>query len=280
MSDQIMDGSDAAKRAAGLIIKPDGSVGLPPFPFGRPRTVPAAGDVQRTPTDGNQVSGSPQDPRQQAPALPTKDTRIRLTALKPDIFTGILAPLQQTGGMLFPYTPQIAYSQSVTYMDVQLTHSNTDYPAYTRTPSLSITLNGKFTVQSQTEGRYALACLHFLRAVSKSHFGETDNDAGLPPPILVLDGYGVYLFNRLRVILKSHSWQFDENVDTIPIALDKGAVSVSNPRGGGGGIARLPALFSISCELTVVQTPTRMRTQFNFAQFASGQLMERQEGWI
>jgi hypothetical protein len=36
----------------------------------------------------------------------------------------------------------------------------------------------------------------------------------------------------------------------------------------------------VSCELTVVQTPTRMRTKFNFGQFASGQLMEQQEGWI
>lgn len=253
----------------GLYKFADGNVGTP---YGGglasgPPIVPAAGNVQQTPTRGTEPSGTPQDVTQQSSKAPSKDTRVRLSALDPSIFSGILAPLKETGGMMFPYTPQIAYTQSVTYMDVQLVHSNTDYPAYTRTPSLSVTLNGKFSVQSQVEGRYALACLHFLRAVSKSHFGETDTNAGLPPPILVLDGYGQYLFKRLRVILKSHNWQFDENIDTVTIALEKGLV-------------RLPALFSIGCELMVVQTPTRMRTQFNFAKFASGQLMEQQEGWI
>ena len=223
--------------------------------------------VQQTPLTGNQVSGSPQNLSSQAPAAPSRDMRLRLSALDTSIFSGILAPLQSTGGMLWPYTPQIQFSQSVNYMDVQLVHSNTDYPAYTRTPSVSLTINGKFTVQSQSEGRYALACLHFLRAASKSHFGESDSNAGLPPPILTLDGYGIYMFRRLRVVIKTHSWSFDENIDTITIA-------------AGRGLVRLPALFSMSCELTVVQTPARMRQQFSFAQFASGQLMESQEGWI
>lgn len=201
-----------------------------------------------------------------------KDIRVRLAALNPgDVYSeqsGILAPLSQTQGMLFPYTPQIGFSQSVSYADLQLVHSNTDYMAYTRTPSVSITIAGKFTVQNQAEGKYALACLHFLRTVSKSYFGKLDGPkAGLPPPILLLNGYGSYMFNDLRVILKNHSWTFDENTDGINIVFTK-------------GIARLPSLFTISCELTVVQTPKRMREQFSFTKFASGALMEKESGWI
>lgn len=224
-------------------------------------------NVQQTPTAGTAVAGPPQSPATPPAAAPSKDMRVRLSALDPSIFTGILAPLKNTGGMLFPYTPQISYNQSVSYADISLVHSNTDYAAYTRTPSLTVSISGKLTVQSQLEGKYALACLHFLRAASKSHFGENDTNAGLPPPILTLDGYGTYMFKRLRVILKSHSWTFDENIDTIAV-------------NAGKGLVRLPALFTVSCELTVVQTPTRMRTKFNFGQFASGQLMEQQEGWI
>ena len=237
-----------------------------------PPTTPAPpsnvqGQPQQTPTAGTQPSGSPQSPTAQTPSSPNTDFRIRLASLDTSIYAGILAPLSSTGGLMYPYTPQIAFSQSVNYQDLQLVHSNTDYPAYTRTPSVTVSITGKFTVQSQIEGQYALACVHFLRAVSKMHFGETDANAGLPPPVLTLNGYGKYMFNAVRVVLKSHSWTFDDQIDMIAISV-------------GSGLVRLPALFSLSCELTVVQTPQRMRTQFNFNQFASGALMQQQEGWI
>jgi hypothetical protein len=220
------------------------------------------------------------------PPPPPPDFRVRISALHPsDVYAldsgvnvlaqflptnpapTILAPLRDTSGMLFPYTPQISFSQAVNYMDLQLVHANSDFPAYTRTPSVSVSISGKFTVQNQTEGRYALACLHFLRAVSKCYFGKQDAaKAGLPPPILLLNGYGMYMFNNLRVILKNHSWQFDDSVDSVMVTV-------------GSGSVRLPALFSITCELTVVQTPQRMREQFSFDKFASGALMQ-QGGWI
>ena len=197
-------------------------------------------------------------------------------------------------------------------MDLALTHSNTDYQAYTRTPSAKISVSGKFTVQSQAEGLYALAAIHFLRTVSKMHFGETDPKAGLPPPVLMLSGYGNYMFNKLACILTNHSWTFDESMDLVNINVGAsplssilstgvgalvGASGVGNLVGGlagsiaggainnllgltGGGV-NLPAMFTISLDLTVVQTPNRMRNVFNFNNFASGQLMSgTNTGWI
>lgn len=203
-----------------------------------------------------------------------KDLRVTLKPLNPgDIFKGgdLLKPLQDIGGILFPYTPSISYNQTVSYQDLQLVHSNTDYPAYTRTPSVTISITGKFTVQSQQEGLYALGCLHFLRVASKSYFGEADakdGKAGLPPPILVLAGYGSYMFNQLRVVVKSHSYTLDDSADGVVIK-------------SSGGVARLPAMFSLTCELMVVQTPQRMRKQFSFDKFASGALMQSTNvGWI
>jgi hypothetical protein len=201
------------------------------------------------------------------------DFRARLSALSPDnLYSGtILNPLAATRGVIFPYTPQITFTQSVQYTDLQLVHSNTDYPSYTRSPSVTLNVTGKFTVQNQVEGAYALAVIHFLRTVSKSYFGETDagqGKAGLPPPVLLFDAYGPFLFNRLRVILKSHTWSFDETMDTISVSI-------------GSNVVRLPAMFTIGTELMVVQTPQRMRTKFSFDAFASGALMTNNDGgWI
>ena len=211
--------------------------------------------------------------------LVNDDLRIKLAPLHlDDIFNdvisagplGFLDPSRGgVGGILFPYTPTINFAQAVNYMDLTMVHSNTDYAAYTRTPSVGISITGKFTVQNRNEALYALACIHFLRTVSKSYFGESDGaQAGLPPPILTLTGYGNFLFNQLRVILKNHSWTFDDNVDSVVVATDT-------------GVARLPTLFSISTELTVVQTPQRMRQEFSFQKFASGELMNNGNvGWV
>lgn len=197
------------------------------------------------------------------------DDRVRLTALHPeDVYVNspLMKILKETNGIIFPYTPQITFTQAVNYMDLQLVHSNTDYTAYTRTPSVTLSVSGKFTVQNRREGEYALACLHFLRTVSKSYFGESDPQAGLPPPVLVFSGYGTYMFNKLNVILKSHSYTFDDSVDMVKVSTN-------------GGTAKLPAMFTVQCELTVVQTPQRMREQFNFKKFASGELLSS-GGWI
>lgn len=212
----------------------------------------------------------------------TSDFRARLKPLYPsDIYgpanAGIMTTLNETNGVIFPYTPTISFSQAVNYADLSLVHSNTDYPAYVRTPSVTLSVSGKFTVQNEREGIYALAVIHFLRTVSKSYFGEIDaaaGKAGLPPPILEFSAYGAYMYNNLRCILKSHAWSYDETMDTI-------VVPVPAMNGNPAASVRLPPLFTIQMELQVVQTPTRMRENFSFDAFASGKLMGRPDGgWI
>lgn len=198
------------------------------------------------------------------------DTRIRLKAQQTSVYgDGISSLLRETNGLLFPYTPTIQVSQDVNYAAMQMTHSNTDYHSYTNTPNVTISLTGKFTVQNAREGRYALAALHFLRTASKMYFGEKDvatGRAGLPPPVLLLEGYGTYMFNNIKVILRGHNYSFDENVDTV-------AVAVAN------GSARIPAIFTISLSLVAQQTPTAMRKEFSLDEFRSGALLEK-GGWL
>lgn len=227
------------------------------------------------------ATGAGGRPAKNIPAIvqPQKtDIRVRLKAMGSDDASkkrvygdsadsqNILKILYETDGLLFPYTPTIQYSQDVDYQSISMVHTNMDLHAYSHTASVTLSVSGKFTIQNQREGIYALACVHFLRTISKMHFGDTDQLAGTPPPVLIFDGYGKYMFNKLPVILKSFSCNFEDNVDYVDVI-------------GPKGIARLPSLFTISTSLIVQQTPDKMRTQFNLDKFRTGALMVG-GGWI
>jgi len=212
---------------------------------------------------------------------PSKDTRVRLRAMRGDaqmlsvygeqVDTNLLSILYETDGMMFPYTPTISVSQTVNYNSTELVHTNGDIATYARTPSVGLSVTADFTVQNQREGRYTLACLHFLRTVSKMYFGEIDKaagKAGLPPPVLIFEGYGDYMFNNLPVIVKSHSYTLDKTMNM---------VTVNTPN----GMAKLPSLFQVQIELQVQQTPTQMRKEFSLDKFRTGELMTSgTTGWI
>jgi hypothetical protein len=181
--------------------------------------------------------------------------------------SNLLAPLIATNGVLFPYTPTISFEQAVEYSQTDMIQTNLTYEVYRRTPSVTINIQGKFTVQNQIEGQYAIAAIHFFRVASKMYFGTLAGpNAGLPPPILRLNGYGTYMFNNLNCILKSHGFTYAENIDTVSVPV-------------AGGTVRLPSMFDLSITLTVQQTPQAMRSQFNLDAFRTGALMQT-GGWI
>lgn len=206
------------------------------------------------------------------------DNRVRLRPLSPATVLGptdpnnILYPLFATNGLLFPYTPTIQFSQDVDWKNTDLTHTNYDMSAYSRTPSASISISGKFSVQTTGEGRYLLAALHYLRVVSKMYFGKAEaaksnGRPGLPPPVLLFSGYGPYMFNDLRVIVKNHSYTLDDTANM---------VTVTTP---AGDPIMLPAVLTLSLTLGVVQTPEAQRNEFDLDKFRTGELMMK-KGWI
>ncbi len=216
-----------------------------------------------------------------------RDSRVRISAQNEqqvygpnDRTANILAPLYATGGLLFPYTPQVQVSGDTEWSGHSLTHTNFDVLSYQRTASASISLSGKFTVQNQREGEYALAVLHFLRVAGKMYFGDLDSAqrdaqnrdtsnaiAGLPPPALLLNGYGDYMFNNLKCVLKNYTYAFDENMDMIDIV---------SP---AGGTVSLPPLFNISLSLGLQTNPSKTRKQFSLNAFRTGKLMT-DGGWF
>ena len=223
--------------------------------------------------------------------------------------SGLMSPLNGTNGMVFPYQPTVTWSQDVTYTQMEIVHANQDFYSYSKTPALKLTVDGDFTVQNQTEGLYSLACIQFLRTVTKMWFGgnttASQNLAGTPPPVLLFDAYGQLMFNALPVIVTQFAVTLPKDVDYVPVqtGLSADGTGNGNPQplntalaanvfnsmlsptaaAGSGtqpvqGFAWLPSVFSISVQLTVQNTPNRLRA-FDLDQFRTGQLLT-QGSWI
>jgi len=218
--------------------------------------------------------------------------------------SGLLTPLRQTNGLVFPYQPTIQYAQDVSYTTVDMVHTNQELYAYSRTNAVKLSISGQFSCQNQTEGLYSLAAIHFLRTVVKMYFGASANP-GTPPPVLLFDAYGQYIFNSLPVIVTTFNIGLPNDVDYVPIDLSNvpnssGQNSNSNLSSmtpmlnsamnnlnlsntatqllqsglsSSDGYVWLPSLFTIDVSIIVQNTPSRLR-QFDLDQFRTGALLK------
>jgi hypothetical protein len=189
--------------------------------------------------------------------------------------TNILFPLYESGGLIWPFTPSINIQQSVEYTAYQAVHSNQEYKAYSHTPAFSFACAGIWTAQNEQEKAYCLAGLHFLRTVTKMHFGINDKDnRGTPPPVLLFSAYGNLMFNDLPVIINSFTVDFTNDVDYVQFQRTVGQQRQT-------GTAWLPAKFNVSVQMTVQKTPSQMRNDFNLNKFRTGELLlSGKGGWF
>jgi hypothetical protein len=149
--------------------------------------------------------------------LENKDWRVKLSVPPSIAADGLLSPLQEstTGGhMVFPYTPTIIISHSAAYNTVSPIHNNYPFFAYQNSQVEAMTIVGQFYCQNSVEARYWMACLHYLRTMTKMDYGL--NSTGSPPPIAKLNGYGDYVFNNVPVIIQNFNVTLPSDVDYIP----------------------------------------------------------------
>jgi len=128
---------------------------------------------------------------------------------------GILKPLYDTDGVIFPYTPSIETSYNANYEMYDLTHSNFRGYFYKNSRVNDINIRATFTAQDTQEAAYLLAVIHFFRSVTKMFYGAKDAYRGAPPPLTYLSGLGAYQFNQHPCVVSQFNYSLPPDVDYI-----------------------------------------------------------------
>lgn len=214
----------------------------------------------------------------------------------------LLQPLLNTNGFMFPYRPIIETGGNVAYGTQELVHSIQDFNYFIRNSSTNFSMSGQFSCEDNDTAAYTFACIHFLRSISKMHFGgfssasststssvasslssiasassaitsatsltgqssgttSSDSLVGAPPQVLILNGYGQYMFNNIPVLLRSFNLSFPDNIDYVKFTVN--SVDVW-----------LPVVLTISLSLTAQVTPEEARN-FNYNDFKNGTLLKK-----
>jgi hypothetical protein len=161
---------------------------------------------------------------------------------------GILRPLTNTDGVVFPYTPNISTTYNANYEQYDLVHSNYRGIFYKNSRVGDISVRGTFTAQDTKEAEYLLAVIHFFRSVTKMFYGQ-DAQRGTPPPVCLLNGYGQFQFSDHPVVVSSFSYTLPNDVDYIrtnnpnnfgPNMANRNTPTLTAPLAGGlAGLTRL-----------------------------------------
>lgn len=156
--------------------------------------------------------------------LVQKDTRVRikvppsyLSSLTygiqlSDNSNSIVFPLEELGGIIFPYTPTISQDYSAEYSSANPTHSNYSVYFYKNSKVGPINITGKFTVQNEADANVYLATIHLLRALTKMRSGQEEH-SGSPPPVCRLQAYGDFMFDNTPVAINTFRIELTDTVD-------------------------------------------------------------------
>lgn len=151
---------------------------------------------------------------------------------------GIMSPLfgsETQNGVIFPYTPNVQVTHTANYSQQKFTHSNNPGYYYENSEVAAISISGDFTVQNIEEGQYLLAAITFFRAATKMWFGQGEygagKQAGFPPPMVFLNGYGADYLPNVPCVITSFSHTMPQDCDYIDIP----RVNPNAPKGGVAG---------------------------------------------
>jgi hypothetical protein len=142
------------------------------------------------------------------------DWRVRINAEWNLFNSPLFKLLQNTGGVIWPYTPNITVSTKANYQTIDAIHSNYQFQAYKNSVIDDITISGEFSCETETDAAYWIAATTFFKTATKMFFGQGEN-AGNPPIICNLTGYGSSVFDKVPVVIKSFSVDLKDDVNYI-----------------------------------------------------------------
>lgn len=145
------------------------------------------------------------------------DWRVRLSLPTDPTYSSspVLSPLREAGGLIFPYTPSINITASASYEETPLTHQNYAAISYQNSRLDSIQITAPFFVEDAVQAQYWLAAVHYFRSVTKMYTGDVGETSGNPPPVVLLNGYGDYVFKNIPVVVKSFTMELPQDVNYI-----------------------------------------------------------------
>lgn len=182
-------------------------------------------------------------------------------------FDGLLEPLRQDRGVVFPYTPTIGIGHSANYGSYDSTHSVYQPNYYVNTPNPTIGITATFTANDIKEARYTAAALHFFKTCTKSNFGVNSQDAGSPPRTLIFNAYGQLHSKNVPVILTSVNYNLVEDVDYVEVEFN-------------GEKTSIPTTLLITLDLRVQMPPRYTKDNFDIRGYASGSLLKNNKGFM
>lgn len=193
-----------------------------------------------------------------------------------------LAPIFETGGLVFPYNPTVSEKMSVKYDAVELTHSNESYHVYRSTDNARISISeAVWTCDTFESAIYALSVIHFLRSYSQMDFGR--NRTGRPPSPMWFSAFGSYAYHRVPVLLESADWSFPSDVDYVGIP-DFGSTEyrqrrLQHDRTADGNYTWLPMIFKVPSIQLVVQHSPRYWINFSLDDYRSGNMLRKRKSF-
>ncbi len=215
----------------------------------------------------------------------SRDWRVRLSMPNNPAYKGsaILRPLIETNGLVFPYTPQIQIVHSATYQPMTPVHNNYPFLSYENSKVDTMNIIGQFYCEDSTEAAYWIAAVHFLKSVTKMAFGP-DTNAGAPPPVLKLNGYGDYVFKDVPVVVTSFTVDLPNDVDYISTGLSANSpttasrvsaavAAVTGIQIPGSSVGQGVAWAPVKSQFTVAVQPLYSRDQvrnFSLDKFIKG----------
>ena len=185
----------------------------------------------------------------------------------------ILLPLRKFGGIIWPYTPTINISHQAEYGEYETAHTNYPVSYFTKSRPPNLQVSGPLTANSAAEGHYMIAVLHFLRIVTKMHFGMNDKKRGTPPPVLKFSAYGDLMFSNVPVLIRSFAYDLGQDIDYIDVETDSASAGFSD-----GFSSKVPTMLNLVVDMVIQQTPSKLRTKFTMNDIKSGKLVK--DGFI
>jgi hypothetical protein len=143
--------------------------------------------------------------------------------------------------------------------------------AYENSRVETISITADFYCENSVDAAYWVAATHYLRSVTKMSFGDS-TDAGQPPPVVRLNGYGSYVFNNVPVVVKTFTMDLPKDVDYISVEVG-GITDVDGQNRFGGKISYAPVKSTMTIQLMPIYSRTQQRT-FSLDAFVNGNYLD------